>query len=50
MNDSPPPYLTPVPMKDRISMILMQYGQIGVLDGAFVVTDLGGIRTRTQHP
>lgn len=32
-------------MKDRISMIFIQYGQIDVLDGAFVVIDQAGIRT-----
>ena len=32
-------------MKDRVSMIAIQYGQIDVLDGAFVVIDQNGIRT-----
>lgn len=32
-------------MKDRISMIFIQYGQIDVLDGAFVVIDQNGVRT-----
>jgi CRISPR-associated protein Cas1 len=32
-------------MKDRVSMIFIQYGQIDVLDGAFVVIDQTGIRT-----
>lgn len=45
MSDSPPPPLKPIPMKDRISMIFVQYGQIDVLDGAFVVIDQTGIRT-----
>lgn len=31
-------------MKDRISMIFIQYGQIDVVDGAFVVIDQNGIR------
>jgi CRISPR-associated protein Cas1 len=35
----------PLPMKDRVSMIFVQYGQIDVLDGAFVVIDQNGIRT-----
>lgn len=35
----------PIPIKDRISMIFIQYGQIDVLDGAFVVVDKTGIRT-----
>ncbi|QEI09425.1 type I-E CRISPR-associated endonuclease Cas1 [Pigmentiphaga aceris] len=32
-------------MKDRVSMIFIQYGQIDVLDGAFVVIDQTGVRT-----
>jgi len=32
-------------MKDRVSMIFVQYGQIDVLDGAFVVIDQRGVRT-----
>jgi CRISPR-associated protein Cas1 len=39
------PALKPLPMKDRVSMIFIQYGQIDVLDGAFVVIDQTGIRT-----
>lgn len=39
------PPLKPLPMKDRISMIFVQYGQIDVLDGAFVVIDQNGVRT-----
>lgn len=45
MSDVPPPPLKPLPMKDRISMMFIQYGQIDVLDGAFVVIDQTGIRT-----
>lgn len=32
-------------MKDRVSMVFIQYGQIDVLDGAFVVIDQCGVRT-----
>lgn len=39
------PRLKPLPMKDRVSMIFVQYGQIDVLDGAFVVIDQTGVRT-----
>lgn len=39
------PPLKPLPMKDRISMVFIQYGQIDVLDGAFVVIDKSGVRT-----
>ena len=38
--------LSPIPLKDRTSMIFLQYGQIDVLDGAFVLIDKTGIRTR----
>jgi CRISPR-associated protein Cas1 len=39
------PNLKPLPMKDRVSMIFIQCGQIDVLDGAFVVNDQAGVRT-----
>ena len=39
------PPIKPLPMKDRVSMIFIQYGQIDVLDGAFVVIDQTGVRT-----
>lgn len=38
------PPLKPLPMKDRVSMIFVQYGQIDVQDGAFVVIDQRGVR------
>ncbi|WP_315709169.1 type I-E CRISPR-associated endonuclease Cas1e [Brenneria uluponensis] len=37
--------LNPIPLKDRTSMIFLQYGQIDVIDGAFVLVDKTGIRT-----
>lgn len=39
------PPLKPLPMKDRVSMVFVQYGQIDIKDGAFVVIDQNGIRT-----
>ncbi len=39
------PHLRPLPMKDRISLLFIQYGQVDVLDGAFVVIDAEGVRT-----
>lgn len=39
-----PPF-KPLPMKDRVSMMFVQYGKIDVLDGAFVVIDQNGVRT-----
>jgi CRISPR-associated protein Cas1 len=44
MSDLLPP-LRPVPMKDRLSILFAEKGQIDVLDGAFVVVDSGGVRT-----
>jgi CRISPR-associated protein Cas1 len=32
-------------MKERISLIFIEYGEIDVLDGAFVVIDKNGVRT-----
>lgn len=37
--------LNPIPLKDRTSMIFLQYGQIDVLDGAFVLINKTGVRT-----
>ena len=37
--------LSPIPLKDRTSMIFLQYGQIDVVDGAFVLIDKTGVRT-----
>ncbi len=37
--------LKPIPIKDRVSMIFLEYGQIDVKDGAFVLIDKNGIRT-----
>jgi CRISPR-associated protein Cas1 len=34
-----------IAMKECVSMLLIEYGQIDVLDGAFVVVDKNGVRT-----
>jgi len=39
------PPLKPIPMKDRVSMIFLAYGQVDVIDGAFVLVDKTGVRT-----
>ena len=39
------PPLKPIAMKERISMVFVEKGQIDVLDGAFVVVDETGVRT-----
>lgn len=39
------PPLRPIPIRERISVIFIEYGEIDVLDGAFVVIDANGVRT-----
>jgi CRISPR-associated protein Cas1 len=39
------PPLKPLPIKDRISVIYVERGNLDVLDGAFVVVDVTGVRT-----
>jgi CRISPR-associated protein Cas1 len=38
--------LKPIPIKDRMSVIFVEHGEIDVLDSAFVVIDSKGIRTQ----
>lgn len=44
MTDLLPP-LKPIAIKERISLIFIEYGEIDVLDGAFVVIDKTGACT-----
>src|SRR3990170_618445 len=39
------PPLKPIPIKDRISVLFVEKGNLDVLDGAFVVIDKNGVRT-----
>jgi len=39
------PPLKPIPIKDRLSVLFVEKGQIDVLDGAFVLVDKNGVRT-----
>jgi CRISPR-associated protein Cas1 len=39
------PPLKPIPIKERLSVLYIEYGQLDVLDGAFVVIDKLGVRT-----
>jgi len=39
------PTLKPIPMKERVSILFLQKGQLDVLDGAFVLVDKNGVRT-----
>lgn len=45
MVDSVLPPLKPIPMKDRISILFLERGQLDVLDGSFVLVDKNGVRT-----
>ena len=40
------PDLRPISIKERVSLVFVEKGQIDVLDGAFVVVDVNGIRTQ----
>ena len=44
MADLLPP-LQPIPIKERLSILFVEKGQLDVLDGAFVVVDKTGVRT-----
>ncbi|MBU0569080.1 type I-E CRISPR-associated endonuclease Cas1e [bacterium] len=39
------PPLKPIPIKDRISVLFVEKGNLDVLNGAFVVVDKNGVRT-----
>lgn len=39
------PAIKPIPVKDRVSVVFVEKGQLDVLDGAFVVVDKTGVRT-----
>lgn len=39
------PPLRPIPIKDRLSVLYVEKGNLDVLDGAFVVVDISGVRT-----
>jgi len=39
------PPLKPIPIKDRISVLFLERGNLDVLDGAFVLVDKTGVRT-----
>ena len=44
MADFLPP-LKPISIKERLSILFIEKGQLDVLDGAFVVVDKNGVRT-----
>jgi len=39
------PQLKPIPIKDRLSVLFVEKGNLDVLDGAFVIVDKAGVRT-----
>jgi len=41
-----PPKLKPIPLKERSSLIFLEYGELDVLDGAFVLVDIRGVRVQ----
>lgn len=45
---SEPPYvpLRPIPIKERSSIVFLQFGELDVIDTAFVLVDSNGIRTQ----
>lgn len=45
MTESILPPLKPIPIKDRVSVLFVEKGNLDVLDGAFVVVDKNGVRT-----
>ena len=39
------PRLSPITIKERVSLVYVEKGNLDVLDGAFVVVDINGVRT-----
>lgn len=39
------PKLSPITIKERVSLVYVEKGNLDVLDGAFVVVDINGVRT-----
>lgn len=46
MSDPPFVPLRPIPIKERSSLVFLQYGELDVIDTAFVLVDANGIRTQ----
>lgn len=40
------PRLRAIPMKERLSLIFLERGELDVIDGAFVLVDVNGVRTQ----
>ena len=39
------PKLSPITIKERVSLVYVEKGNLDVLDGTFVVLDVNGVRT-----
>lgn len=46
MSDAPFVALRPIPIKDRSAIVFLEYGQVDVIDGAFVLVDQDGARVQ----
>lgn len=40
------PHLRAIPVKERLSLVFLERGELDVIDGAFVLVDVNGIRTQ----
>jgi CRISPR-associated protein Cas1 len=40
------PPLKPIAVKERISLLFLEKGELDVLDGSFVLVDKNGVRTQ----
>lgn len=45
MSDPILPPLKPIPIKDRLSILFWEKGNLDVLDGTFVLVEKNGVRT-----
>jgi CRISPR-associated protein Cas1 len=46
VSESPYVALRPIPLKDRSAIVFLEYGQVDVIDGAFVLVDQNGVRVQ----
>lgn len=46
MSEAPYVPLRPIPLKERAGIIFLEYGQVDVIDGAFVLVDQNGVRVQ----
>ncbi|MDI9633581.1 MAG: type I-E CRISPR-associated endonuclease Cas1e [Methanolinea sp.] len=41
-----PPHVPSIPLKERTSLLFLEYGELDVIDGAFVLVDARGVRVQ----